>query len=70
MIKYPPRNPLNGWFIASVQAPNVTGRYQGWSPCVNWCEANTKEQNWRFCGEGIFEFRRLDDHILFLLRWS
>ena len=65
-----PRNPFDGWIVASVPAPNPTGRYQGWSPCVNWCEVNVKEPNWRFIGEGTFEFRREDDHMMFVLRWS
>lgn len=69
-----PRNELNGWIVASVPSP-ITGRvskhiYQGWSPCVNWCEERFEEHNWRFCGEGVFEFRRADDHMLFVLRWS
>ena len=65
-----PRNPINGWIVISVPSPLPIGMYQGWSPCVNWCKLNIKESNWRYIGEGAFEFRRADDHLLFLLRWA
>ena len=64
------RNPINGWIVTSVPAPNPTGRYQGWTPCINWCAEQVKDGNWRFIGEGAFEFRRADDNMMFLLRWS
>ena len=67
-----PRNPINGWLVASVPAPEDIdyGYNQGWTPCMNWCEVNVKEQNWRFVGEGVFEFRRADDHMMFTLKWA
>lgn len=64
-----PRNPINGWIVASVPAPNPVPRYQGWSTCVKWCDKNFNESNWRYVGEGVFEFRRADDHMMFLLKW-
>ena len=65
-----PRNPFDGWIVASVPAPNPTGRYQGWSPCIKWCDKNFDESNWRYVGEGVFEFRNEADHMMFLLRWA
>jgi hypothetical protein len=66
----------NGWYVASVMAPTV-GRvskhvYQGWNPCIQWCSEyfnNTNDQ-WRFVGEGVFEFRNEKDYMWFLLRWG
>ena len=63
-----PRNPINGWIVASVRSPWELG--VGWTPCVKWCDKNVTESNWRYVGEGVFEFRRADDHMMFLLRWS
>ena len=70
-----PRNSFNGWIVASIMPPidetiNGKYRYQGWSPCINWCKHNFKESNWRFVGEGVFEFRRSNDYMMFLLRWA
>jgi hypothetical protein len=63
-----PRNPINGWIVASVPQPE---RYNaGWFPPIKWCEERFKEQNWRYVSEGVFEFRRHDDHLMFLLRWA
>ena len=76
-----PRNPINGWIVASVPAP-INDRvskhiYQGWRPCIEWCAETFGEMRspdspsrWRFIGEGVFEFRRADDHMMFLLRWA
>jgi hypothetical protein len=69
-----PRNELNGWIVASVPAP-VNGRigkhvYQGWTPCMRWCAEHFEQHNWRFVSEGVFEFRRADDHLMFMLKWS
>ena len=73
-----PRNELNGWIVASVPSPgpNSIGTgiantyYQGWTPCITWCAEQIKDGNWRFVGEGVFEFRRADDHMMFVLRWA
>ena len=75
----PPRNPPNGWFVASVPAPRVSG-YQGWAPCMEWCQeqfdgegvdaARLYGKNWRYVALGVFEFRRADNHLMFVLRWS
>ena len=69
-MNLPPRNPLNGWFVASVPSPHTNGRFQGWSPCSKWCEKNIAPTNWRYVGEGVFEFRRADNHLMFTLRWA
>jgi hypothetical protein len=62
------------WFVASVSAP-VEDRiskhvYQGWSPCMWWCAEHFNTQDWRYVGEGVFEFRRSEDHLMFILRWA
>lgn len=74
-----PRNPINGWIVASVPAPDRGKR--GWMPCMNWCQDHFDDEsfgvneersygkNWRYVGEGVFEFRRADNHMMFLLRW-
>ena len=66
------RNPDNDWLVASVPCPNSQ---EGWWSCIQWCidqwgESWGGERNWRFVGEGVFEFRRVDNLTLFLLRWS
>lgn len=76
------RNPINGWIVASVPPPS-DHPYKGWVSCMDWCIAtfsdNTDEygnpsrscgKNWRYVGEGVFEFRRVDQHLMFLLRWA
>ena len=75
-----PRNRANGWIVASVPAPE--GGKRGWMPCMAWCQerldgelldvnsATSFGKNWRYVGEGVFEFRRADDHMMFLLRWA
>jgi len=64
------RNPVNNWIVASVRSPWEYKGVQGWTPCVKWCDKNVKEQNWHYVGEGVFEFRRADDHLMFMLRWA
>ena len=73
-----PRNPTNGWLVASVPSPPESP-YKGWVPCMDWCVDNiggaenavtSRGKNWRYVGEGVFEFRRVNDHTMFLLRWS
>ena len=59
--------------IASIMPPVMnsdTGhRYQGWTPCIEWCSANC-EGPWLFVSEGVFEFELDTDYVLFMLRWS
>ena len=75
------RNPVNGWIVASVPPPD-RGR-MGWMPCMFWCQeqldgeiefginsVHSFGKNWRYVGEGVFEFRRHDDHLMFVLRWA
>jgi len=62
------------WFVASVSAP-VEDRiskhvYQGWSPCMWWCAEYFNTQDWRYVGEGVFEFKQSNDCLMFLLRWG
>jgi hypothetical protein len=70
------------WYVATVKAP-VQDRvskhtYQGWRPCMEWCVATfgggigstAWGPGWRYVGEGVFEFRSEQDHIMFMLRWS
>lgn len=75
-----PRNPINGWIVTSVPAPE-RGKH-GWMPCMAWCqkhlddeqfgvnEARAQGKNWRYVGEGAFEFRRAADHLMFMLVWA
>ena len=74
-----PRNSINGWIVASVPAPAESPSYKGWIPCMDWCMDNiggskyalsSEGKNWRYVGEGVFEFRRADDYTMFVLRWS
>ena len=73
------RNAFNGWYVASVAAPVVDRIskhvYQGWRPCIEWCEQTFGDMTmvnyrWRFISEGIFEFKHEQDYAMFLLRWS
>lgn len=67
----------NGWYVASVQAPvdetiNGKYRYQGWTPCIKWCQEQfgNAYDGWRFQGEGVFEFCKEQDYAWFVLRWA
>ena len=71
------RNEFNSWYIASIMPPvdetiNGKYRYQGWTPCIEWCKEQFGNFNidWRFVGEGVFEFREEKDYLFFILRWS
>lgn len=74
------KNSLTGWYVASVMPPvdetiNGKYRYQGWLPCIDWCEKMFGESSmdnycWRFISEGVFEFREESQYLLFLLRWA
>ena len=61
-------NEIETRFIASVRAPDVKP-YQGWSPCIVWCDSHLKD-GWWFIGDGVFEFIREQDYLMFVLRWS
>jgi len=66
--------------------PNVAGpdhsgwkvSYTGWNPCVKWCVATfgggigatSWGPNWRYVGEGVFEFKDDADRLMFLLKWA
>jgi hypothetical protein len=61
--------------VASVLAPdpNLGGAlqaYQGWRPCIEWCEQYFPAEIWRYDGEGVFKFLHAEDLTLFMLRWS
>ena len=60
-------------YIASVKSPGLQEiiglTYPGWSPCIRWCEQNV-DDGWRYQGEGVFEFNRRQDYLMFVLRWS
>jgi hypothetical protein len=43
--------------------------YRGWSPCIEWCNANC-EGPWLFITEGVFEFEIDSDYTMFMLRWG
>jgi hypothetical protein len=70
------------WHVASIMPPveDVIGKYkyQGWRPCMEWCAttfdggigATAWGSGWRYVGEGVFEFKRAEDRLLFLLRWT
>jgi hypothetical protein len=58
--------------IASVPAPSTGDghvAYRGWSPCIEWCDANC-EGPWLFISEGVFEFEWDRDYTMFMLRWA
>jgi hypothetical protein len=54
--------------FASVLAP-VRTPYQGWAPCIEWCEHNCQGL-WWYEGEGIFQFADKQDYTMFLLVWA
>jgi hypothetical protein len=61
-------NEITDRYVASVMAPAVTP-YQGWSPCMQWCEEHIVD-GWWYIGEGVFEFVDEADHLMFALRWA
>jgi hypothetical protein len=61
-------NSLTARHIASVQAPEIDGSYQGWSPCLEWLHEN--DLPYVYVGEGVFEFESQADRLVFMLRWS
>jgi len=65
---------LQDWWVASVPAP-INDRvskhvYLGWSPCMLWCYKHFEARDWCHVGEGVFEFRNANDHLMFVLKWS
>jgi len=72
------KNELTNWYVASVMPPvdhRVSPTYQGWRPCIEWCESTFGEismdnYRWRFISEGVFEFKHEQDLTAFLLRWK
>jgi hypothetical protein len=69
-LKKLPRNPISGWIVASITSDPVADQWRGWAPQVEWCAQTMKKQDWHYVGEGVFEFRRASDHMMFLLRWT
>lgn len=70
-------NEIHNRYVASVESPAtqydpVNGhRYQGWAPCIRWCEQQFGDEGgWWYNTEGVFEFVDEQDYIMFLLRWS
>jgi len=64
------------WHVASIMPPpvdmtfNGKYRYQGWTPCIDWCVKQFGMAGWRFVGEGVFEFQEEQDYTWFILRWG
>jgi hypothetical protein len=70
-------NSITDRHVASISAPiigfdPINGhRYQGWKPCIEWCEQQWGNRgSWFFIGEGVFEFNDERDYLMFLLRWG
>jgi hypothetical protein len=69
---------MTGRHVASISAPIVGfdpingHRYQGWKPCIEWCEQQWGNYNnkWVFISEGVFEFNDEQDYLMFILRWG
>ena len=66
-------NPVNGWYVVSVMAPDDPIIYKGWSPCLDWCFeqfGSHTVDGWGYVGEGVFEFREEKHAAWFLMRWQ
>jgi len=69
-------NEIHNRYVASVAAPTMSAdpinghRYQGWTPCINWCLSQFGDDGWWFVGDGVFEFINEKDHLMFMLRWA
>jgi hypothetical protein len=71
-------NEIHNRYVASVQSPAIQHdpinghRYQGWSPCIQWCEEQFGEDRggWWYMTEGVFEFNNEQDYLVFMLRWG
>lgn len=53
------------WHIVSICPPEG----QGWLACKEWCLKMVQGPDWRYHGEGVFEFKYLTDATMFRLRW-
>jgi len=68
-------NEIHNRYVASVESPvmqhdPVNGhRYQGWTPCMKWCEQHLGK-GWWYISEGVFEFNNEQDYLMFMLRWG
>ena len=69
-------NEIHERYVASVAAPMMSAdpisghrRYQGWTPCIVWCEKHIGD-GWWFIGDRVFEFVNEKDHLMFVLRWT
>jgi hypothetical protein len=68
-------NEITNRYVASVAAPTMSAdsisghRYQGWTPCIIWCEKHIGD-GWWFIGDGVFEFVDDADRTMFMLRWG
>jgi hypothetical protein len=68
-------NEIHHRYVASVTAPtmladpNTGHQYQGWTPCIHWCEDQIVD-GWWYIGEGVFEFINEEDYLMFILRWA
>jgi hypothetical protein len=70
-------NEIHKRYVASVMAPTMSAdpvsghRYQGWAPCIRWCEEHLDNyRGWWYVSEGVFEFEDEADHLMFVLRWA
>jgi hypothetical protein len=62
-------NEIHNRYVASIMPPK-TEIYQGWSPCIDWCEENFGDRGWWYLTEGAFEFNNERDYLMFMLRWG
>jgi hypothetical protein len=63
-------NEIHKRYVASIMPPSVTP-YQGWSPCIRWCEEHLDNyRGWWYVSEGVFEFVNEQDYLMFMLRWA
>lgn len=64
-------NSISNRHVASITAPVSDGVYQGWKPCMDWCEEHFGNKGgWWYIGEGVFEFTDQEDYLIFTLMWG
>jgi hypothetical protein len=68
-------NEIHNRYVATVIAPGprlggAVEAYRGWQPCIDWCIEQFGQTGWWYLSEGVFEFAREQDHLLFVLKWS